>query len=37
MSTTYYGAHGLLSVHLTQFIINEYIVNITSDTTLKLF
>lgn len=37
MSTTYYSAHGLLTVHLTQFIINEYIMNVTSDTLFKLF
>lgn len=37
MSTTYYSAHGLLTVNLTQFIINEYIVNVTSDISLKLF
>ncbi len=32
MSTTYYRAHGLSTVHLTQFIIDEYIMNVTSDT-----
>ena len=37
MSTTYYSAHGLLTVHLTQFIINEYIVNVTSDILFQWF
>lgn len=32
MSTTYFRAHGLSTVHLTQFIIDEYIMNVTSDT-----
>lgn len=37
MSTTHDSAHGLLTVHLTQFIINEYIMNVTSDTSLQYF
>lgn len=36
MRTTYYSAHGLLTVHLTQFITDEYIMNVTSDTLFRL-